>query len=77
MRYQQEGDGGALEAAKALLEEAQNLSVGDRERLFGYLEGGGKMILSEPHAGPDCSRAHAGTRRAEDVQVLQQHHFVA
>ncbi len=50
MRYQQEGDGGALEAAKALLEEAQNLSVGDRERLFGYLEGGGKMILSEPHA---------------------------
>ena len=24
--------------------------MGDRERLFGYLEGGGKMILSEPEA---------------------------
>lgn len=49
-RYRQEGDGQALEAARALLDEAQNLSVGDRERLFGYLEGGGKMILSEPRA---------------------------
>jgi tryptophanyl-tRNA synthetase len=49
-RFQQEGDGEALEAARALLEEAQNLSAGDRERLFGYLEGGGKMILSEPRA---------------------------
>ena len=24
--------------------------MGDRERLFGFLEGGGKMILSEPQA---------------------------
>ena len=37
-----------LEAGKALLDEAQNLSVADRERLFGYLEGGGRMILIEP-----------------------------
>src|SRR5690606_1706317 len=29
---------------------AQNLSVGDRERLFGYLEGGGRVILAEPEA---------------------------
>src|SRR4029079_772326 len=49
-RYQQQGDQEALSAAKALLEEAANLSMGDRERLFGFLEGGGKMILSEPHA---------------------------
>jgi len=49
-RFQQEGDSEALEAARALLEEAQNLSAGDRERLFGYLEGSGKMILSEPRA---------------------------
>jgi len=49
-RYQEQGDEGALEAAKALLDEAQNLSVGDRERLFGYLEGGGRMILVEPEA---------------------------
>jgi tryptophanyl-tRNA synthetase len=26
------------------------LSIGDQERLFGFLEGGGKMILSEPEA---------------------------
>ena len=49
-RYQEQGDAGALEAGRALLEEAQSLSIGDRERLFGYLEGGGKMILSEPEA---------------------------
>ena len=49
-RYQQEGDDGALESAKALLAETQNLSLGDRERLYGYLEGGGKMILTEPEA---------------------------
>ena len=49
-RYQEQGDEEALSAGKALLEEAANLSMGDRERLFGYLEGGGKMILSEPHA---------------------------
>ncbi|MDA8328060.1 MAG: tryptophan--tRNA ligase [Betaproteobacteria bacterium] len=49
-RYQQEGDTEALEAGHALLNEQQNLSLGDRERLFGYLEGGGKVILTEPQA---------------------------
>jgi tryptophanyl-tRNA synthetase len=49
-RYQQEGDDEALESARALLNDQQNLSLGDRERLFGYLEGGGKMILAEPQA---------------------------
>ena len=49
-RYQEQGDDEALESAKALLNEQQNLSLGDRERLFGYLEGGGKMILAEPQA---------------------------
>ncbi len=49
-RYQEQGDIDALESAKSLLEEQQSLSHGDRERLFGYLEGSGKMILSEPRA---------------------------
>jgi tryptophanyl-tRNA synthetase len=49
-RYQEQGDGEALEAGRALIDGAQSLSMGDRERLFGYLEGGGKMILSEPAA---------------------------
>jgi tryptophanyl-tRNA synthetase len=37
-----------LEAGRALIEESQHLSVADRERLFGYLEGHSKMILPEP-----------------------------
>ncbi len=47
-RFQEQGDAQALESARALLDGAQNLSVADRERLFGYLEGGGRMILVEP-----------------------------
>lgn len=47
-RYQEQGDEHALAEAKSLLEEQQNLSMGDQERLYGYLEGGGKMILCEP-----------------------------
>jgi len=49
-RFQETGEEGALEQAHAVLDEAQSLSHGDRERLFGYLEGGGKMILAEPGA---------------------------
>ena len=48
--YQQQGDTEALEAAQAMLNDAQNLSRNDRERLFGFLEGAGKMILAEPEA---------------------------
>ena len=44
------GDEAALEQGKALIEDAQSLSLGDRERLYGFLEGGGKMILAEPGA---------------------------
>ncbi len=47
-RYLEQGDSEALETARALLREQQNISLGDRERLFGYLEGGGKVILPEP-----------------------------
>ena len=46
--YQEQGDAEALAAGRALLEETQNLSLGDRERLFGYLEGTRRMILPEP-----------------------------
>jgi len=48
--YQETGDGDALERGRALLESQQNISIGDRERLLGYLEGGGKVILPEPQA---------------------------
>jgi tryptophanyl-tRNA synthetase len=49
-RYLEQGDEQALTTAKALLDEQQNLAMGDRERLYGFLEGGGKVILSEPEA---------------------------
>ena len=50
LRYQQQGDALALEACRALLKEQRNLSKGDKERLFGYLEGSGRTILVEPKA---------------------------
>ena len=48
--FLERGDEEALERARALLSEQSNLSIGDRERLFGYLEGGGRVILPEPEA---------------------------
>ena len=47
-RYQEQGDDDALEQARALLSQAQSLSMGDRERAFGYLEGSRRVILVEP-----------------------------
>ena len=46
--YQEGGDEQALESAQSLIEEQQSLSHGDKERLLGFLEGGGKIILPEP-----------------------------
>ncbi|MDX1367371.1 tryptophan--tRNA ligase, partial [Pseudomonas sp.] len=46
--YQQQGDVEALETARALLKDQQSITLGDKERLFGYLEGGGKVLLPEP-----------------------------
>jgi tryptophanyl-tRNA synthetase len=48
--FQEKGDESALEAARAVLNDSQNLPLGDRERLFGYLEGSRRMILPEPEA---------------------------
>ncbi len=46
--YQEQGDQEALEVARALLEDQANITLADRERLFGFLEGGGRVILPEP-----------------------------
>jgi len=48
--YQETGDDESLVKAKALLGEQQNITLGDRERLLGYIEGLGKIILIEPEA---------------------------
>jgi tryptophanyl-tRNA synthetase len=47
-RYTENGEEDALETARALIKDQQNISISDRERLFGYIEGGGKVILPEP-----------------------------
>ena len=46
--YQTGGDAGALERAASLLAGNARLTVADRERLQGYLEGTGRAILPEP-----------------------------
>ena len=48
--FQEKGNDDSLAQAKAMLDDAQNLSMIDRERLFGYLEGSRKLILVEPQA---------------------------
>ncbi len=49
-RFQEQGDIEALAVGRALLESQNNISLGDRERLIGYLDGVGKTILPEPQA---------------------------
>ena len=49
-KFQEQGDEAALEQAQELVNDVQNLSLGDKERLYGYIEGGGRMILAEPEA---------------------------
>jgi tryptophanyl-tRNA synthetase len=48
--FQEKGDVEALATARALLDEQANITLGDKERLFGYLEGGGRIILPEPES---------------------------
>ena len=48
--YQEKGDAAALAKARALLEGNPRLTLKDRERLLGHLEGTGRAILPEPDA---------------------------
>jgi tryptophanyl-tRNA synthetase len=48
--YTERGDHEALEKAHALLASNQNLTNAENERLFGFLEGGGRSILTEPES---------------------------
>ncbi len=49
-KYQESGDKEALEKARALVQNNARITVADRDRLLGYLEGVGLTILPEPHA---------------------------
>ena len=64
-KYLEAGDQDSLDTARALVKEQQNITLADRERLMGYLEGTGKVILPEPQAllteaakmpGLDCQK---------------------
>jgi tryptophanyl-tRNA synthetase len=47
-KFQEAGDTGSLERAGALVRGNNRITVADRERLLGYLEGSGVSILPEP-----------------------------
>ncbi|MCG8487673.1 MAG: tryptophan--tRNA ligase [Chromatiales bacterium] len=46
--YQEQGDAEALLQGQELLAAQQNINLEERERLLGYLEGSGRVILAEP-----------------------------
>lgn len=48
--YQEQGNDEALATAQALVQDQQNITLGDKERLLGSIEGGGKVILPEPQS---------------------------
>jgi tryptophanyl-tRNA synthetase len=48
--YMEKGSQESLDQAQAMVSDQQNLSLGDRDRLLGYAEGSGKIILPEPKA---------------------------
>lgn len=50
LRYQEQGDTEALAAGREVVESHPNLTVADKERLLGYIEGSGRIILNEPQA---------------------------
>ncbi len=47
-KFQETGDTASLERAQALVQGNNRITVADRERLLGYLEGAGVSILTEP-----------------------------
>ncbi|MEJ2214360.1 MAG: tryptophan--tRNA ligase [Gammaproteobacteria bacterium] len=84
--YQEQGDHEALDAARALLESQQNITLNDRERLFGFIEGGGKVILPEPQSlltkaskmpgldGQKMSKSYANTiSLRDDPEEVEKH----
>jgi len=47
-KYQESGDASALEKAREIVQSNTRITVADRERLLGYLEGSSVSILPEP-----------------------------
>lgn len=49
-QMQENKESEAYEVAKALLNAQQNISISDRDRLFGYLKGSGRTLFPEPRS---------------------------
>ena len=49
-RYQENGDESSLQKGREMVGELHNLSREEIDRLQGYLEGGGRIVLTEPQA---------------------------
>ena len=49
-RWQQEGDQEAFDQALSVIQQSVNISAENKERLIGFLDGGGREILPEPAA---------------------------
>ncbi len=84
-QFQEQGDQEAFERACALVDGQQSISISDRERLMGYIEGGGKVILPEPKAlltpeskmpgldGQKMSKSYGNTiALREEPEVVEQ-----
>src|SRR5574343_518312 len=72
--FVQNGDKEALEQGKALLNEIQHLTALDRERLFGYIEGSGKMVRRCPSRtttpSPCANRKNRWPRRSRACRPI-------
>jgi tryptophanyl-tRNA synthetase len=84
-RYQERGDEEALAMGRNLVENNPRITVADRERLLGYLEGIGRTILVEPEAlltptpkvpgldGQKMSKSYGNTiGLAEEPEVVER-----
>jgi len=84
-KFQETGDAPSLERARALVQSNNRITVADRERLLGYLEGSGVSILPEPQVlltaapkvpgldGRKMSKSYGNTiGLREDPQVVAQ-----
>ena len=74
--YLENGDQESLQRAQALVKDQQNITLADRERLIGYLEGSGK-VFTRASGTPHRSRQDAGARWSKDVEILWKYYRFA
>jgi len=69
--FQENGDTEAIDKAIALLNTQQNITISDRDRLLGYIEGVGKIILPEPESLLTKASKMPGLDGQKNEQVIQ------